>query len=417
MLTATQKNASRSSGRTLVFVLFILSLITYIDRVCISAATGPISSDLSLSDTAMGLVFSAFALGYALAQIPCGWFADKAGPRLALAVVVAAWSALTALTGAAWSLVSLVVIRFLFGIGEAGAFPGSARAIRNWLPPSKRGLASGIMFSGSRLGAAAAFPLLAWMLSKWDWRVSFLILGALGALWVVFWLSWFRDHPSEPLPAESAPAGKTIALAQVFRSKPMAFAMTQYFASNFTFFICLSWMLPYLKREFTLTDAEASIYSMVPLLFGATSQWFAGWLVDRLYRSPLRSWSRRLPAIGGFVLAAAGVFGVASSGSPETAVFFFTLATFGADMTISPSWVFCADIAGKDTGGVSGAMNMLGNFGSFVSANAFPYLHGLTGSASAYFVTAGVLNLIAIACWLQMRSVEGGPLESPAAAR
>ena len=161
-----------------VVALFVLSMITYIDRVCISTAKEPIAAAMALSDSAMGLVFSAFALGYALAQIPSGWFADRAGPRVALACVVGAWSALTALTGAAWSLASLVAIRFLFGVSEAGAFPGSARAIVNWLPPGERGRANGVLFSGSRLGAALAFPLLAWMLARWSWRPSFLILGA-----------------------------------------------------------------------------------------------------------------------------------------------------------------------------------------------------------------------------------------------
>jgi ACS family glucarate transporter-like MFS transporter len=392
-----------------VFVLFLLSMITYIDRVCISAAKDPIAAELSLSDAAMGLVFSAFALGYALAQIPSGWFADRAGPRLALAVVVGAWSILTALTGAAWNLASLVAIRFLFGIGEAGAFPGSARAIRNWLPAGERGRANGVLFSGSRLGAALSFPLLAWMLARWDWRTSFLLLGGLGVVWAVFWYLWFRNYPDKPLPPDPVPAAATLRLADVFRSKPMAFAMTQYFASNFTFFICLSWMLPYLKRQFALSDSQAAAYAMVPLLFGATSQWLAGWLVDRIYRSPWRAWSRRLPAMLGFTLATLGVLAVTRAGSPGMAVLCFTLATFGADMTISPSWVFCADIAGKDTGSISGAMNMLGNFGSFVSANAFPYLEGLTGSASAYFAAAAVLNLAGVLCWSQMRSL--GPLD------
>ena len=137
-----------------VFALFVLSMITYIDRVCISTAKDPISRELGLSDSAMGMVFGSFALGYALAQIPSGWFADKFGPRIALALVVTAWSALTAFTGAAWSLTSLVVIRFLFGVGEAGAFPGCARAVCNWLPVGERGRANGVLFSGSRLGAA-----------------------------------------------------------------------------------------------------------------------------------------------------------------------------------------------------------------------------------------------------------------------
>src|SRR5258708_4523329 len=135
---------------------------------------------MHLSDTAMGLVFRAFALGYALAQIPCGWLAGRFGPRLVLTAVVTLWSAMTALTGAAWNLASLVTIRFLFGVSEAGAYPGGARAICNWLPLGERGRANGILFSGSRFGGAGSFPLLAWMLTRWPWRTSFWILGGIG---------------------------------------------------------------------------------------------------------------------------------------------------------------------------------------------------------------------------------------------
>lgn len=389
-----------------VFGLFVLSMITYIDRVCISTAKDPIAAELSLSDSAMGLIFSAFALGYALAQIPSGWFADKVGPRIALTVVVGAWSALTALTGAAWNLASLVVIRFLFGIGEAGAFPGSARAIVNWLPPGERGRANGVLFSGSRLGAALAFPLLAWMLARWSWRPSFIILGGLGILWAVVWLVWFRDHPVAPKTSSHIGVSASAPLGSLLRQSGMVLAMAQYFASNFTFFLCLSWMLPYLKKQYQLSDSRAAVYAMVPLLLGATSQWLTGWLVDALYRSPWRAWSRRLPAMLGFILSAAALLTLTRAETAEGAIVCFTLAAFGADMTISPSWVFCTDIAGTRAGSMSGAMNMLGNFGSFVSANAFPFLFGLTGSASAYFIVAALMNAGAALCWFRMKSLE-----------
>jgi MFS transporter, ACS family, glucarate transporter len=184
----------------------------------------------------------------------------------------------------------------------------------------------------------------------------------------------------------------------------MALAMGQYFASNFTFFICLSWMHPYLMQQYHLSQSEAAAYAMVPLLAGATAQWVAGFLVDALYRSRQRPWSRRMPAMAGFTLAATGVFGVTLAQSPAAAVACFTLATFGADVTISPSWAYCMDVGGKNSGAVSGSMNMVGNLGSFVSANAFPYLYGLTGSANAYFRTAALLNVLSILCWLWMRS-------------
>jgi len=388
-----------------VAALFVLSMITYIDRVCISTAKDPIARDLGFTDAQMGVVFSAFALGYALAQIPSGWLADRFGPRLALAVVVSGWSVLTALTGTAWSFASMVVIRFWFGVGEAGAFPGSARAFVNWLPVSERGVANGVLFSGSRIGAALSFPLLVMMLDRWGWRWSFVVLGAVGVAWSVFWLWWFRDYPEKRLEVAPVAGGPKIGLREVFRTPVFVPAMVQYFAGNFTFFICLTWMLPYLKRQYGLTDAEAAAYAMAPLLVGAVSQWMAGFVVDRLYASRMRAWSRRLPAIAGFGLAAGGVLAVSGMETPLGAVLAFTAATFGADMTISPSWSYCADVAGKSAGSVSAAMNMVGNLGAFVSANAFPWLLAWTGSARAYFLVAAILNVTAMVCWVRMRSV------------
>ena len=397
-----------------VLALFILSLITYIDRAAISSAKGPIAEDLLLTDEAMGAVFGAFALGYALAQVPAGWFADRFGPRLALSAAVSAWSLFTALTGVARGLGFLLAVRFLFGVTEAAAFPGSVRAFFNWLPVKERGRANGIMFSGSRLGAAVAFPLLAWLTSESGWRVSFGLLGVLGLAWAALWASWFRNHPSESAAQETVreeigAKDPQLSFGQVFRSRAMALAMGQYFAGNFTFFICLSWMHPYLKEHYRMSDAEAAGYSMIPLLAGAAAQWVSGFAVDLLYRSQLRAWSRRLPAIAGFVLAAGGVYAVTLMETPAAAVACFAVATFGADVTISPSWAYCMDIGGKNSGAVSGSMNMVGNFGSFVSANAFPYLYRLTGSANTYFRTAALLNLAAIVCWVWMRSGQGRP--------
>lgn len=394
--------------------LFVLSLITYVDRAAISSAKSAMADELALSDQAMGAVFSAFALGYAIAQIPSGWLADRFGPRVALGAVVSIWSIFTGLTGAVSSLKLLLLIRFLFGMAEAGAFPGGARAIYNWLPPGGRGRANGIMFSGTRLGAAFAFPLMAALIEGWGWRSAFYILAVPGLAWGALWVLFFRNHPRTPAAQSTAEAGPEISFAAVFRSRGMLLNMFQYFAGNFTFFICLSWMLPYLQQRYALGLAEAAGYAVVPLVLGGTAQWTAGFLVDSLYRSRYRGWSRRAPAILGFVLAAAAIFLVSFMASPVAAVVCFAVATFGADMTISPSWAYCQDVGGRKSGAVSGSMNMVGNFGSFVSANAFPLLFGLTGSAFAYFAIAALLNVLSIGCWCGMKPPpsDGGVIKS-----
>jgi MFS transporter, ACS family, glucarate transporter len=393
-----------------VLALFILSMITYIDRTSISTAKDPIAAELNLSDVEMGMVFSSFALGYAVMQLPAGCLVDTVGPRAALAGAVGLWSVLTALTGIAWSYRSLLAIRFLFGAGEAAVFPSSARAIRNWLVPAQRGRANGALFAGSRLGAAFSYPLFAWMLGLWSWRFSFLFLGLGGLIWTAGWLTWFRDHPAENRMQDQKETvvREDAVAAGPWMTTPLGLAMFQYFASNFTNFICLTWMLPYLKTQYHLSPSHAAIYSMTPLLLGATAQGIAGSLVDRVYGSRLRTWSRRLPAMIGFSLAAIGLAGVTQAHSIGTTVIAFSLAIFGADMTVSPSWVFCTDIAGTRTGRVSGAMNMCGSIGALVSASAFPFLQHKTGTSSAYFSIAALLDVAGILCWLGMRSL--GPI-------
>ena len=395
---------TRCKRYVVVAALFVLSLILYIDRAAISSAKGPIAADLSLSDAQMGAVFSAFALGYAAAQIPSGWFADRFGPRRALATVVVLWSLFTSLTGAMSGLTPLLLVRFLFGVSEAGAFPGSARVFYNWLPASERGIANGILFSGALMGGAVAFPISAWLLEHYSWRGTFYILGVPGVIWASCWSIWFRDYPQERIAHETAAATAAHGLGSVLRSRGILLAMIQYFAGNFTFYICISWMHPYLIEQYKLTQSQAARYAMIPLLCGASANWVAGLLVDALYKSPWQAWSRRLPGVAGFALATAGVFWVSFADSPMSAIIGFAIATFGVEMTISPSWAFCLDIGGKSTGTVSATMNMAGNFGGFVSTNAFPLLRRLTGSAAAYFQAAALLNVIALLCWTAMRS-------------
>src|SRR4029453_5373648 len=181
----------------LIGLTFALSMLLYVDRVAISTARGPITSELGLSDTQFGWVLSAFALGYALFQAPGGLVADRFGARVALAAVVTLWSVFTALTGLARGYVTLLLYRFLFGAGEAGAYPTCARAFYNWLPVAERGLAQGINFSGARLGAAFALPAVAWLVGAAGWRLAFYLLGGLGLIYATVWWWWFRDLPED----------------------------------------------------------------------------------------------------------------------------------------------------------------------------------------------------------------------------
>jgi ACS family glucarate transporter-like MFS transporter len=175
--------------------------------------------------------------------------------------------------------------------------------------------------------------------------------------------------------------------------------MVQYFASNFTFFFSLTWLYPFVKAKYSLTSVDAGFYAMIPLLAGAAGNIFSGWLVDAVYRNGHPSLSRKLPAIIGFMLAALGMIMSGDQATAGGAVFWLSVAIFGADMTLAPSWSFCIDIGGKQAGTVSGTMNMAGNLGAAITALAFFYLPAGSQSSSAFFQAAALLSLVAIVCW------------------
>jgi len=395
---------------------FFLTLLLYIDRACISAAKVPISEDMNLNDKQMGWVLSAFALGYALLQTPAGMLADRFGPRKVLSGIVLLWSAFTGLTGAAWNFISILVVRFLFGASEAGAFPGITRAVYSWYPLKERGIVTGINFSGSRIGAAFALPAIAWMIQEYGWKFSFLILSFIGMIWVILWYLWFRDTPESHKTisqeernyivsnrqSDQSNSSSGLSLAAMFKSRNMWLAMIQYFASNFTFFFTLTWLFPHLQSKYGLEIIEAGFYASVPLIGGAFGNWFSGWMIDSIFKKGKWKRSRSLPAILGFSLVIVGLLGSIQMQTVNGAIIFLTLAIFGADMTLSPSWSFCADIGKRNSGTVSGTMNMAGNLGSFITALAFPYLYSWTGSEQPFFYIGACLALLAIYAWSRM---------------
>lgn len=408
----------------LIVLLFFHTVNTYMDRICISAASESIKSDLGISNQLMGYIFGIFAIGYALFQIPSGWIADKYGPKKALSWIVLSWSSLTALTGAAWNFVSLLVIRFLFGVGEAGAFPGATKAFYKWMPAKERGIANGIFHSGARVGAAMSLFLLPFLIRFVGWRMTFVITGLLGLVWVVFWLYWYKDNPRQNLKindleleyiekgiSDNHVFNSKLSLGQILTSPNMMFVMFQYIASNITFFISFTWLLPYLVSQW---GPGAEIYAPIPLLFGIFAQWLSGWLIMQIYDKGYPVNSRKIPAIIGFSIAVIGLLMITVIHESSALAFtiFFSVAVFGVEMTIAPSWSLCMDIGGNKSGTVSATMNMLGNIGAAISAILFPFfinhvtipiISNSSGTANSFFVFAACMNLLAIVAWINIR--------------
>ncbi len=410
----------------LVLLLFLHTVNTYMDRVCISTAKDSMQGDIAgLDDQMMGYAFGIFAVGYALFQIPAGWFSDRAGPRLALTIVVVVWSVFTALTGLVYTAISLLIVRFLFGVGEAGAYPGATRALYSWLPAKERGVGQGIFHSGARVGAAISLVLMPAVISVIGWRLTFVANAALGIVWGVVWWIWYRNDPADHAAVNArertliekgiaegeVTTTQEIPYVQVVTSANVLLAMFQYAASNITFFISITWLQPYIKDTW---GAEYAYAASIPLLGGAVALWVSGYLVTGLHRRGMPVFSRRLPAIAGYSLGAVGLILSTQTVEAETVWPFiacFSLAIFGVEMTLSSSWAFCMDIGGSRSGAVSGAMNMVGNLGAALSAIAFPFfvanvtvpvLAPSLGTANSFFVFAAAMNVLAVVAWLFM---------------
>lgn len=425
----------------LVFLLFLHTVNTYMDRVCISAAKEEMQNDISgLDDQMMGYVFGIFAIGYALFQIPAGWFSDRAGPRYALTIVVVIWSVFTALTGAVFTAVSLLVVRFLFGVGEAGAYPGATRALYSWLPAKERGLGQGIFHSGARFGAAASLVWMPMLINVIGWRMTFVANAILGLAWGTVWWVWYRNEPAEHgkvnpaevelirrgIEEEAASENAKVPYIQVVTSANVLLAMFQYAASNITFFISITWLQPYLRETWGDEFAYLAAY---PLLCGAVALWISGYMVTALHRRGMHVLSRRLPAMVGYTLGAIGLLlctQATESSSVWVFIACFSLATFGVEMTLSPSWAFCMDIGGSRSGAVSASMNMVGNLGAALSAVAFPYfvanvtIPGIAetlGTANSFFCFAATINALAVIAWMFMNPLRQLKTISTAALR
>jgi len=411
----------------IVFFLFILTAITFMDRICISTASDQIMADLKITPQMIGYIFAMFALSYSLFQIPSGMLADTYGPKKVLASIVFFWSIFTALTGLAWNAVSMLFFRFFFGVGEAGAFPGATRAIYNWVPIKERGIANGIYHSGARFGAALSLVFMPWLIHLVGWRWMFIINGSVGIFWITAWLIWFRDQPRHHAGVNEAecqyiedgirnikPEEERIPFGIVITSPNMALAMFQYFANCMTVFIALSWLFPYMKSHW---GESATLYTPIPLILGMFAHWISGAIVTYIYHKGYHVASRRIPAMIGFALGAIGLVLCTQIANISALVFIscFGIAVFGAEMTVAPSWTFCMDIGGRNSGAVSGTMNMLGNLGSATGAVIFPFFIAhvtmpffaeKTGTANSFFILAAVLNLLAMFSWLFMNPLK-----------
>lgn len=390
---STQQQPTRVRYVVLAFMC-ALAMITYLDRVCFAHAGDDIAKELGLNtfnDINLALVM--FNVAYAVFEVPTGWLGDVFGPRKTLIRIVLWWSLFTALTGMVgldWNgltlgLTALVVIRFLFGVGEAGAFPNITRALHNWFPFHERGMAQGWVFMSARfLGGLTPFVwgLLVTDLGL-DWRDIFWVFGGLGVVWCAAFALWFRNRPEEKVSVNEAelklitadridldPGHANVPWLKLLASPNLWALCFMYFGTAYGWYFHITYLPQYCEKQLGVDRDSRMVwlYQGGPLLAGALGCLLGGYLTDWFIRKTgNRKWGRRLTGIIGQGMA--GVCFLACIVAPTTLTFFLavTLAGFFNDLTLSSAWATCQDIGKRYSAIVAGSMNTVGNIGGAVS--------------------------------------------------
>jgi MFS family permease len=352
-----------------LFFMCTLALLLYIDRICIGQAETLIRADLRLSKSSMAWVFNAFMIAYCLFEVPTGHWGDRFGSRGVITRIVVWWSVFTALTGAAFGFYWLVMFRFLFGAGEAGAFPNAARVVTRWFPPGERGLARGAITMTSQLGGAIAPPLAAALMKLVGWRWTFGLFGALGLLWAGLFYWKFRDEPasSQASHVEHAHHHESIPWAIVLSSPNVWLLGTIMTVGATLFYMQFSWYPTYLKEARGLSEQASGWFTGTVIGGGALGCAAGGFLADFVTRRPgNHRWGRRLCGAGMLLLAALSLAGVRLSSHVVTATLLNAAALFCLQVSIPTWWTVVAEISGKHGAAMYGLMNSMGGFGVLI---------------------------------------------------
>ncbi len=392
--------------------LCTLSLITYLDRVCISRVQKDIQAELRIDDLEMGYIFSAFLVGYTLFEVPGGRLGDRWGARKVLTGVVFWWSLFTTLTGCVWyfylgstefiffrlafdSMLGMLVIRFLFGCGEAAAYPNVSRVVGGWIPYHERAFAQGMVWFSARMGGAIAAVVIGRLASVLGWRQAFWVLGMVGAVWGIAFVWWFRDRPEDQpkcnqterdlirsgphsFTAEEAGAAHgPIPWRAMLTSPNLWVTCLAAFSVSFGWYFYPTWQPKYLEEVHHIDFSDSEVVTGLPFLCGAIGCLIGGRLSDRLVRGRLkRRWGRSLIGCLGFGGAGVCVMLTGFATEPWQAITLLCLAFFINDLAIPVLWSVSADIGGKNSGTVAGFMNMVGGFGGMIIPVLIPKLLG-----------------------------------------
>lgn len=383
----------------ILVMLVILGMVTFLDRINISVAGSSIMHDLNLSPAQWGWVQSAFILSYGLLQIPMGALGDRFGHRNILAAIVLWWSAFTAFTGMAGGLMSLLVIRFMFGIGEAGSSPCSTGVISRWFEKDEVGKAQGYVWAASRMGGALTPFVVIPVMVTVGWRAAFYLLGALGVIWAIVWWLYYRDsretsRASSPRNTSSISSTSSLPWSSILGNRQFWLICGMYFFYAFGSWFFFSWFPTFMELGRGFDKTELTYAVAVPFIMSMMGNIAGGHLTDRLTKRYGIKIGRK--ALGSTSLAVSAVCMFLAAFIPgKMAVFVFLSLCFGIfDLMLPSAWALCIDLGKRHAGTISGAMNTAGNIGGFCCGILFGELVQQSGNYNLPLYMIAVMLII-----------------------
>ncbi|HWX12550.1 MAG TPA: MFS transporter [Trinickia sp.] len=397
----------RATIRVLL-LLCVMYFITYVDRVNVSTAASAFGTELHLSHTQIGLVFSAFAYPYLVFQIIGGWLGDRFGPRRTLTLCAIIWAGATVLTGLAGGFVSMMIARLLLGLGEGATFPTATRAMSNWMPPEKRGLAQGTTHAASRIGNAVAPPLIVWLMLATSWRGAFFVTGVISFIWALVWIWYFRDNPRDH-PRITEDECAQLAAYSGSKERPstpwrrllvrMAPVTAVYFCYGWVLWLFLGWIPQYFLHNYHMKLANSALFASGVFFAGVLGDWLGGTLTDLILRKSGNLRMARNMMVGVcmlFTLLSLAPIMLMSNISVTIAALCLSAGFFFNEMTIGPMWSVPMDIAPRHSGIASGVMNTGSALAAIISPVIGGWLIDRTGNWNLPFIISMALMALGI---------------------
>jgi MFS family permease len=394
---------NRSTTRVLG-LLCVMYFITYVDRVNVSTAAIEFSKDFHLSNTQVGLVFSAFAYPYLIFQVIGGWVGDRFGPRRTLTICSLVWAGATVLSGLSTGLISLMVARVLLGLGEGATFPTATRAMSNWTATNRRGFTQGIAHAFSRIGNAITPPIVTWLMLAISWRGSFIVLGLLSMVWAIIWGWYFRDNPrdhakitSQELDTLPAYVGikETPAVPWIALIKRMLPVTLVYFCYGWTLWLFLTWIPQYFLHNYQMNLKNSAVFASGVFFAGVLGDSLGGQITDwLLIRTGSRTKARSYMVAVCNLAALASLLPILFIHDSTIAAISLSLGFFFAELTIGPMWAIPMDIAPKYSGTASGFMNMGSALAAILSPVVGGFIIDVTGNWDWPFIGSMGLMLV-----------------------